>query len=161
MSIFARIRFIPERWLLQLYPPFFFMGVKVRYVSPDYREIQVELPARWYGKNMHGTLFGGFIAAVSDPLPTLLCERIFPGVQAWTRRNSIEFLRPARGGVSLHLKITDQDVESIKHDLDINGQVIHSFEYGFRDQRGHLVAHVLNAVYLRRKARFSVESTTP
>lgn len=143
-------RFLPEWFLLQLYPPFLFMGVKVISIASDYRHLHVKIPLRWYSKNMHGTLFGGFMCAVSDPLPTLLCGRLFPGVQVWTRRNSVEFLRPGKGSLDLRIEVTDLDIASIRESLQSNGQSMHTFEYCFRDKRGHVIAEVLNTVYLRK-----------
>jgi len=93
------------------------------------------------------------MCAVSDPLPTLLCERIFKGVQAWTKRNSVEFKRPARSALTLTIEIRPDAIETIKRELDLNCQVTYTFEFSFIDQRGHVVAEVSNTVYLRRKQR--------
>lgn len=91
------------------------------------------------------------MCAVADPLPTLLCERIFRGVQVWTRENSVKFLRPAKSALDLHIQIQESEVQSIRETLEVNGEAIHTFEYIFKDRRGHTIAEVLNTVYLRRK----------
>src|SRR5690242_2465947 len=92
----SRWRRFSDARLLEWYPPFLFMGVKVTEVARDYRKIRVEKPLRWYGKNMYGSMFGGFLAAVTDPLPALMCQRIFPGCQGWTKSHYVDFLKPAR-----------------------------------------------------------------
>ena len=133
------------------------MGVKVLRVAPDYRELSLEVPLRWYGRNMHGTMFGGFMCAVSDPLPTLLCERIFKGVQVWTRKNAVEFHKPARSRLSLTVVIRPEDIATIEKELELKGQTTHTFEFSFIDKRDRVIATVSNTVYLRRKQREALQ----
>jgi acyl-coenzyme A thioesterase PaaI-like protein len=146
---FAKI--LPEPKLLELYPPFLFMGVKIKKVSPDYRHMHVVLPMRWYGKNLYGTMFGGFMCAVSDPLPALMCEKIFPGVEVWTKAHAVDFKKPGKGHLDLYIDISEKDVGIIGRALDETGKCTHPFQFSFKDSHGREVAHVHNTVYLRRK----------
>ena len=144
-------RFISEKKLLEWFPPFWFMGVKVTYIASDYRTLTVRLPVRWYGKNVYGTLFGGFLCAASDPLPLLLCERIFPGIQGWTRMHKVEFLKPARDTLTLKLEIAQKDIDAIQADIDRERESNYTFKYSFRDQREREIARVETTVFLRKK----------
>ena len=145
------VKLIPERNLLEVYPPFLFMGVKVVYVSKNYRHIHIQLPLRWYGKNLYGTMFGGFICAVSDPLPALLCSKLFDGMQVWTKSQKVEFLRPAKGALDTHVRISTQDISMIKQALKSDGEATHAFSFMFQDERGREIAQVENTVFIRRK----------
>lgn len=138
--------------MLELYPPFFFMGVKIKRVSKDYRELDALLPLRWFGKNGHGTMFGGFMCSLSDPLAALMCGRIFPGNEVWTKANCVEFLRPGRSDLLLSIRITDEDVAKIGESLEAAGKASHVFEFSFRDREGTEVARVRNTVHVRRRA---------
>ena len=139
--------------LLELYPPFWFMGAQVKSVSGDYRRLHLRLPTRWYARNMHGTLFGGFMAAVSDPLPALLCARIFPGTEVWTKAIAIDFKRPAKTTLDIRVEIRQQDVQTIQSALHQEGKSSHEFYFDFTDADGAVIASVKNTVYLRLKKK--------
>lgn len=127
------------------------MGVKVKSISKDKRTMRVHVPLRWYGTNMYGAMFGGFICAVADPLPALMCGEIFPGVEMWTRANAVEFLRPGRSTLEAYIHISEKDVDAIKSQLEAHDKALHTFEFYFRDKHGHEIAHVKNTIYLRRR----------
>jgi acyl-coenzyme A thioesterase PaaI-like protein len=139
--------------LLEFYPPFWFMGAQVKSVSADYRRLHLKLPTRWYARNMHGTLFGGFMAAISDPLPALLCARIFPGTEVWTKAIQIDFKRPAKGTLDIRVEIKQSDVDAIAHALESHNKVSHEFHFDFSDSKGMTIASVKNTVYLRKSTK--------
>jgi acyl-coenzyme A thioesterase PaaI-like protein len=151
LSMLSKIDLIPQQKLLEFYPPFLFMGVKVKRVSRDHRSMDVIVPLRWYGKNMYGAMFGGFICAVADPLPALMCGKIFPGVEMWTKSNAVDFLKPGRSTLEAHIHISELDVAAIGRQLDTEHKASHRFEFYFRDKHGHEIAHVKNEIYLRRR----------
>lgn len=148
----TRVKFVPPRLLLQFYPPFLFMGVKIKVFTKDHRRMVIQLPLRWYGKNVHGTMFGGFLCAVSDPLPALLCGRIFRGVEVWTKSHAVEFIRPAKTSVEAEVVISDEDVAAISEALNAEGKTSHTFRFSFRDEYLHEIATVANTVYFRKRA---------
>ncbi len=148
-----RMGIIPDKMLLQLYPPFLFMGVKILHLRDDYRSMTVKLPLRWYGSNMHGTLFGGWLSAVSDPLAALLCAKIFPDVVVWTKSHHIEFKRPAASDVTMQVEITDTDIEAIRKSLDTTGRAHHCFEFDIKDSKDKVVARVKNTPFLGLKGQ--------
>lgn len=153
----------PER-LLEFYPPFLFMGAKVLDASDNYQFLHIRLPLRWYAKNMHGTMFGGFVCAVSDPLPALMCSRIFPKSEVFTKSHLVEFLRPARSALEVKIKISDKQVSEMKKHLDETSRATHTFEFFFKDKRGRDVAWVKNTVFLRRyegKGRLKSKEASP
>lgn len=151
LQFLRKFKLMDEERLLEIYPPFWFMGVRVIHRDPQYRSIGVKLPIRWYGKNLNGTMFGGFMCAVADPLAALLCEKLFPGVQVWTKRNCVDFLRPAQGNLEIHVHITDDDIATIQNALDSEGQATHGFRYAFTDSKGRSIAKVHNVVFMRIK----------
>lgn len=139
---------LSDRRLLEIYPPFFFMGAKVKDVAPDYRWIEVYLPLRWYGRNMHGTMFGGWLSAVSDPLPALLCSKVFKNVVVWTKSHCVDFRRPARGGVTIRVEMNDTIHAQISKDLETQGRSSAVFKYEIRDRAGRVVARVRNSAFV-------------
>jgi uncharacterized protein (TIGR00369 family) len=152
--------FIGESRKLELYPPFFFMGIKVTHLHSEYRQLSVRLPLRWSSKNHHGTMFGGFIAALADPLPALLCARIFPGTDVWTKKCSVQFLRPGRTDLEVRVEVTEEHVQSIGAELSRSGASAPRFHYYFYDSRDRKIARVTNivAMKMRRNSATDTES---
>ena len=145
------MKFVSETKLLEMWPPFFVMGVKVVSVAKNYRHLHVRVPLRWYGTNLFGTMFGGWMSAVADPLPALLCQKIFKGTQVWTKRNLVDFLRPAFGDLDCRIDVSEDDVTQIQAALDSRGQATHLFRFPFKDKRGRVVAKCQNVVFIRKK----------
>jgi acyl-coenzyme A thioesterase PaaI-like protein len=55
------------RFGINLWPPFLFTGIHVTRITPDYRQIDVELRLRPWNRNYVGTHFGGSLFAMTDP----------------------------------------------------------------------------------------------
>ena len=45
----------------------------------------MKLPLNTVSRNPGGVMFGGYQAALADPIAALACSRIFPGYSCWTR----------------------------------------------------------------------------
>lgn len=151
-------KFLSDRRLLELYPPFFLMGVRIRDVHPQYRSMKAILPLRWYGKNFHGTMYGGFIASVSDPLAALLCLKIFRKVEVWTKKHEVEFLRPAKSELTFMVEVSEQDVQEIQTQLDKEGRATHEFSFPCVDRHGRVIAQIRNQVFLRLRRKREKDS---
>jgi acyl-coenzyme A thioesterase PaaI-like protein len=151
VHVLTKLRFLPTHRLIELYPPFLMMGVKITYLSNDYRTMGVRVPLRWYSRNFHGSMFGGWLCAVSDPFHALLCGRLIPGLEVWSKANAVEFKRPARTDVEFQVTITDDDLAEIRDQLSKTGKATHTFQASIRDLNHEVVAHVKNTVFLRKR----------
>lgn len=149
-QLLAKLPLSPET-LLEFYPPFLFMGLKVTHLSHDYRVLEIRVPLRWYFRNHHGTMFGGILAAVVDPLPALMCSRIFPGTLAWTKALRLEFLLPTDTALHARVEVTDVDLNSIREQLEKSKKAVHEFHFLLKNAQGRTVAKVWNTVYLTSK----------
>jgi hypothetical protein len=58
--------------VLNLWPPFLGAGVKVRRISPDWKEIDVQLRLGLTNRNYVGVHFGGSLYAMTDPFYMLM-----------------------------------------------------------------------------------------
>ncbi len=153
VSFMARLGFISETRMLELYPPFFFMGLKVVEVSKDYRLCRIRVPLRWYLKNHHGTFFGGAICSIADPIPALLCGRIFRGTQMWSQKVSVEFLKPLRGAVNLKVEIPEESIVRIRERLRETRTASETFTFSFWNDEGDEIARVENTVFLKMRPK--------
>jgi acyl-coenzyme A thioesterase PaaI-like protein len=159
--VLTALDFISDTKKLELYPPFLLMGLKVVRVSEDFRHLTVRLPLRWYGRNHHATMFGGFMASVADPLPALLCGKHFPHCEVWTKRMSITFLRPGRTDLELRVDITQEQIEKIQRELDETGSATPQFECFFWDEKNRRIARVKNIVAMKKRKKTHEEPLIP
>jgi len=134
---------------LEWYPPFRFMGIRVRELSPDWARVRIVLPLNWRNRNPGGAMFGGCIAALADPVPALACVRRFPGYSVWTRELRVDFVREGRTDLELRFDLDPEQVRRIGRELGEQGRSTPSFEYGLYLADGRLAAWVLNRVALR------------
>jgi len=86
---------------------------------------------------------------LSDPFPSLVFERIIPGVSAWNRSHSINYLLPARTPVEAIIELMEEDIDDIKLQLKESGKAEKIFEYYFFDKKGRKIALVQSSTYLR------------
>ena len=128
------------------------MGVRVRHISPDFRDIVVETPLRWFNRNYVGTHFGGSLYAMTDPFYMLmLIENLGGDFTVWDRSASIEFVRPGRGRVRAHFHLDETDIEQLRAACADGKAHFPEFDVTVRDAAGEVVAHVHKVLYVRRK----------
>ena len=61
---------------LNLYPPYWGTGIFVKKISPDFREIIVQMKMTWYNRNYVNTHFGGSLYSMTDPFFMLMLMQI-------------------------------------------------------------------------------------
>jgi hypothetical protein len=138
--------------LLEFYPLFFFIGLRIR-ISDDYRRINIRLPIRWYNRNNNGVLFGGLMCMISDPFPALVFEKIIPDTSAWSRAHSVIYLLPAKTSVEAFIELKEEDIDEMKQQIHEKGKAEKKFEYYFVDKNGNQVALVSSSTYIATKKR--------
>lgn len=149
-----RVRHDP-RWLrriLNLYPPYLGAGVRVRYIAPDFRRVEVEMPLRWYNRNYVGTHFGGSLYSMTDPFYMLMLINILgPDYVVWDQAAEIVFRRPGRGTVRAVFTLTDEQIEEIRRRTADGSPWRPRFTVHVTDMNGDVVAEVVKVLYVRRK----------
>ena len=155
----AGLKFIPEARRLELYPPFRAMRIEVLEIGPDWRSVRIRLPLDWRSKNPGGVMFGGWQAALADPIAALACARNFPGYSVWTRAMTIEFERGGSTDLELRFEMRPEQAEAIRAELAARGRATPKFEYGFHLADGTRCTKVLNSVAIRPKGY--VKATSP
>jgi acyl-coenzyme A thioesterase PaaI-like protein len=140
------------RWYVNLYPPFLGAGVRIERITPDYREIDVALPLRWYNRNYVGTQFGGSLYAMTDPFYMLmLMQALGPGYIVWDQAARIEFLRPGRGTVRARFRLPEAEVARLRAEAASGAPLRPVYTVEVRDEQDELVARVEKTLYVRRK----------
>ncbi|MDE2091392.1 MAG: DUF4442 domain-containing protein [Gammaproteobacteria bacterium] len=149
LRFLARLKFIPETRRLELYPPFYKMHAKILEVNDGWRRLRIRLPLTAFSSNLSGDMFGGWQAALADPIAALACARVFPGYSVWTRSMSIVFEKPGRTDLELRFEMRPEQERSIAAELKANGRATPTFEYGFYLADGSQCTRITNTVAIR------------
>jgi len=140
------------RFVLNLYPPYLGAGIKVTHIGADWREIHVAMKLRWYNRNMVGTHFGGSLYAMAEPHPMLmLLQLLGKDYVVWDKSTSIEFVAPGRGTVRSVIKITDQELQTIRANTADGNSYLPEFNLQIVDEDDRIVARLNKTVYVRKK----------
>lgn len=149
----ARLRrFVPDERLLEWYGPFRHMRVRVLEAAEGWRRLRLLLPLNRRTRNLQGTVFGGAQAALADPVPALVCARLFPGLRVVTRDLALDFEAPGTGDLELRFVLVRAAEEAIRTRLARAGRARLTFGYGFYRRDGVCCTRVTNTVDLRPHA---------
>ncbi len=157
------LRFLPEARRLELFPPFWWMGVKVLELSPDWGRVRLRLPLNWRSRNLGGAMFGGYQASLADPIAALACARRFAGYDVWTRKLTLDFRRPGTADLELRFEFPPTLDERIAEDLRERHRSDPQFEYGFYLPDGTQCTVIHCTVAIRERGygrRFGVGSAS-
>lgn len=137
--------------VLNIYPPYLGAGIKVSYISPDWKELQVSMALRWYNRNAVGTHFGGSLYAMIDPHLMLLLMRLMGNdYLVWDQQASIEFVKATKQEVWAAFKISDEVIGEIKQNTRGGEKYLARFPVEIRDEDNQLVAKGEKVIYIRK-----------
>lgn|SRR5438128_135045 len=140
------------RTLMNLWPPFLGAGIRVKRLQPDWKEIDVEMKLRLWNTNYVGTHYGGSLYSMADPFYMLmLIENLGPEYIVWDKSATIRFRKPGRGKVSVHFRLSDQQIDEIREGLKTEGKIERMFTIDVKDESGTVIAEVQKLVHVRRK----------
>ena len=143
------------RTLMNWYPMFFGTGGKILFWSGDSREVQLRLRRNIWTYNYVGTIFGGSMFAAADPFYMLMLLRIFgPKYVVWDKAGSIRFRKPARQTLYTRCLLTNEVIDSIRHDVAANGQTERTFRLQWVDADGVVYAETERLCYIADKTHY-------
>jgi len=146
--------------ILNLYPPYFGTGVKVSYVSEDWKEMHVSMSLHWFNRNAVGTHFGGSLYSMVDPhLMLLLMQLLGKDYLVWDKSASIEFIKASKSKVTSLIKISNKELEAIRRHTDNGEKYYSNFLIEIRDEEDDLVARVKKTIYVRQKSAAKTNSS--
>jgi acyl-coenzyme A thioesterase PaaI-like protein len=145
--------------LLELYPPFIPMRIKVLEIAEQWRIVRIRLPLNARSRNPGGVMFGGYQAALADPIAALACARVFPGYSVWTRAMSISFDHGGNSDLEMRFTLTSEQEKDIRMQLERDGRATPTFEYGYVRSDGVRCTVIRNTVAIR--PRGYKRATTP
>lgn len=140
------------RWLMNLWPPFLGAGIRVKRLQPDWRAIDVEMKLRFWNSNYVGTHFGGSLYSMTDPFYMLmLIENLGPDYIVWDKSAIIRFKKPGKGKVRASFRLSDEQIERIRQQLETQERIEPTFLVEVKDRTGTVVAEVQKVVHIRKR----------
>lgn len=140
------------RRLMNLWPPFWFTGIRCTRLDEDFRTAEVELRLGRLNRNYVGTHFGGSLFAMTDPFYMLmLLKNLGRDHVVWDKSATIDYVSPGRGTVIARFRLDDDRVEEIRRTCADGSKVLPVFRVEVRNTEGALVATVDRTLYVRRK----------
>lgn len=150
----SKLKFSPRllKRFLNLYPPYLGAGIKVEYISDDWKELQVSMTLHWYNRNAVGTHFGGSLYSMIDPhLMLLLMQLLGKDYLVWDKSAKIEFVKACKKRVRSVIKVSDNALEEIMRHTDNGDKYFSTFFVEIRDEEDELVAIAEKVIYVRKK----------
>ncbi len=125
------------------------MGVKVVELEDDWQRVVLRLPLTALSRNMGGSMFGGYQAAIADPIAPIACAKQFPGHAVWTRALALEFDLPGNSDLELRFAFDETLKATIREELEREGRSTPWFEYGLYRKDGQRCTRVRCRVAIR------------
>lgn len=144
------------KWLIRLinlYPPYFGAGIRVR-GSADLRRFEVSMRLSIWNRNYVKTHFGGSLYSMCDPFFMLiLIQALGKDFIVWDKAANIRFRRPGRGKVRAIFEIPEARIEEIRRDALASGKIEPVFQVEVVDEAGEVVAEVEKLLYVRSRGK--------
>ncbi len=138
--------------LMNCWPPFLGAGIRVKRISADWKEVDLELKLRWWNANYVGTHYGGSLYSMTDPFyMIMLLENLGTDYVVWDKSATVRFLKPGRGTVLASFRITESEIAEIKKALKGEGKIERTFIVQVKDPDGMVIVDVEKLLHIRRK----------
>lgn len=141
------------KWVMRLYPPFFFQRIWVRRFEKGYTGVEVKIRRSLLNRNYNGSIFGGTIFAAADPFYALLFDQRlqrkgFKPV-VWLKSATIQYVKPGRTALFFRISLDENDVSEVGAALAEHGKVVKTYPITIVDRCGDTCAIMHNEVYIR------------
>lgn len=150
-----RLSAIPARrlrWVMNLWPPFLFAGIRVLHIADDWRSARVVLRMRWYNRNFVGTHFGGNLFAMTDPFWMILTMQCLgEDYIVWDKAAEIEFVAPGRSDVYTEFRIEEAFLDELRSATAGGEKALRWCSGDVVTESGERIARVRKQIYVRRK----------
>ncbi len=144
------------KWLLKLYPPFFFNRIILTHVSEDFTQVDVKVKKSLWNKNLARTIFGGTMFSAADPFIAIMFWQIFAlryneEIIVWLKSAEIIYKKPANTDLYLHFKISEKEIINAKYALGEKGKYVSEYQVKLLNSNKEICALVNLKSYLGKK----------
>lgn len=143
-----------HRWGFNFFPAYRGTGGRIAYIAEDYREIHIRLPLNWRTRNYVGTIYGGSMYGAVDPIyMIMLIKALGSNYVVWDKAASIRFKRPGKETLFAKFVVTDEEVETIKNELNDKKSIDRVYEIELKDKEGKVHALIEKTIYIAGKEK--------
>ncbi len=140
-----------RRWI-NFWPPFLGAGIRVKYIAPDMKAVDVEMKLRWWNANYVGTHFGGSLFAMTDAFYMLMVmANLGSDYVVWDKVAKIRYRKPGRGTVRAEFRLSDSQIDDIREKLKTLPKYEPAFSVEVKDEAGVVIAEVEKMLHVRIK----------
>jgi len=138
---------------MNLWPCYWGTGVRLKYVSKDFREIRLDVPLNWRTRNYVGTIFGGSMYGAVDPIYMLmLIKNLGPSYEVWDKAATIRFKKPGRTTLHASFILDQEEIDQIRQELSNEDSIDRIYNVNLTDEKGTACATVEKIIHIRKKA---------
>lgn len=138
--------------LWNYWPPFFFAGIALEKISPDYRHVCVKLKLRFWNSNYVGTQYGGSIFSMTDPFyMVMLIQNLGHEYIVWDKAAQIKYLKPGRTDLTAEFQFTEEDLQFIRSSVQKQGKLDWTRKVEVKDLNGVIVAEVDKVIQIKSR----------
>jgi acyl-coenzyme A thioesterase PaaI-like protein len=141
------------KWVMRLYPPFFFQRIWVRRFEKGFTAVEVKINRSLLNRNYNATIFGGTIFAAADPFYALMFDQILQRkgfkTVVWLKSASIQYIKPGRTALFFHISLNDQEIQEVETALIERGKFVRTYPVTIVNTSGETCAIMHNEVYIK------------
>ena len=142
------------KWGMRLYPPLLFQRIWVQKIYPGFRGADIKINRSLFTLNFGKAIFGGTIYSATDPFYAMLFGQIMRNkgykITVWLKSANIQFLKPGRTDLYYRIRITDEMIAEVEHELNQKGVFVKSYPIEIYSKHGDLYAIAKNEVYIKK-----------
>ena len=139
------------RRLYSLWPCYWGTGVRIKYLSSDFREMRIELPLNWRTRNYVGTIFGGSMHGAVDPIYMLmLIKNLGPDYEIWDKAANIRFRKPGRSSLHAECRLDEDEIKQVR-ELSNANPIERIYTIDLKDGEGTVCATVEKTIHIRKR----------
>jgi len=141
------------RFLINLYPPMIFNGVRVIHVAEDYTALKLRIRRTFLTRNHSGSIFGGSLFSAVDPFYALLYWQIFQHenihCSTWLKSAEVKYLKPANTKLFANLFISEEEKNNALSTIKEKGRFDAHYTIYLVDKQGVKYVEVKQLITLK------------
>ena len=141
------------KWVMRLYPPFFFQRIWVRRFDKGFTGAEVKINRCLFNRNYNGSIFGGTIFAAADPFYALLFDQLLQrrGIKTvvWLKSATIQYVKPGRTALFFHISLDEKEISEVEATINEHGKFVKTYPITIVARNGDTCAIMHNEVYIR------------
>lgn len=125
---------------------------KIVSVSSDLFYVKVKIPISIKNKNYVGSIFGGSLFSATDPIYMIqLITILGDNYVVWDKEASIKYKRPAKESVFTEFTFNKAEIESIKKNVALKGEITLIKTPNILTADGIIIAELIKTIYVADK----------